>query len=90
MIIGPAKVCHKECILLRENHQCADSNIMKNADIFNSDGKKIGREQAWTDEFLEDTENLPDPDVLVKEIVEDMESAMMKFESIMDELGEDG
>ena len=41
------------------------------------------------DESLEDTENLPDPYVLAQEIVENLEAALMQFESILEELGED-
>ncbi|MGD8402311.1 MAG: hypothetical protein PVJ21_01535 [Anaerolineales bacterium] len=36
---------------------------------------------------LEDTENLPDPDVLAEEIVESLQSALAQFESIAEELG---
>jgi type I restriction enzyme M protein len=34
------------------------------------------------DESLEDTENLPDPDVLAGEIVENLQAALEQFESI--------
>jgi len=40
-------------------------------------------------ESLEDTENLPDPDVLAQEIVENLEAALMQFSSIVEALGEE-
>jgi type I restriction enzyme M protein len=39
------------------------------------------------DESLEDTENLPDPDVLAGEIVENLQAALEQFESIYAVLG---
>jgi len=51
---------------------------------------KVSLDIFWLkDESLEDTENLPDPDVLAQEIVENLESALMQFESITEELGEE-
>lgn len=51
---------------------------------------KVSLDIFWLkDESLEDTENLPDPDVLAQEIVENLESALMQFESIVDELGDE-
>jgi type I restriction enzyme M protein len=38
------------------------------------------------DESLEDTENLPNPDVLAQEIVGNLEAALLQFESIAEEL----
>ena len=38
------------------------------------------------DESLEDSENLPDPEVLAAEIVENLESALEQFKSIHEEL----
>ncbi len=50
---------------------------------------KVSLDIFWLkDESLEDTENLPDPDVLAQEIVENLEAALMQFESIVEELGE--
>jgi len=40
------------------------------------------------DESLEDSANLPDPDVLAAEIVEDLRAALEQFAAIADELGE--
>lgn len=39
------------------------------------------------DESLEDSENLPDPDVLAGEIVENLEAALEQFSSIYEDLG---
>lgn len=39
------------------------------------------------DESLEDTENLPDPDVLAGEIVEELEAALEQFRLIVEDLG---
>ena len=52
---------------------------------------KVSLDIFWLkDESLEDTENLPDPDVLALEIVGNLESALMQFESIVEALGESG
>ena len=39
------------------------------------------------DETLEDSANLPDPDVLAREIVEELEAALAQFAGISEELG---
>jgi type I restriction enzyme M protein len=39
------------------------------------------------DESLEDSDNLPDPDVLAREIVEELEAALRQFEGIAQDLG---
>ena len=55
----------------------------------------IGRDKAnlditWLkDESLEDTENLPDPDVIAAEIAEDLRAALEQFEEIAADLGSD-
>jgi len=41
------------------------------------------------DESLEDSENLPAPDVLARDIVMSLESALERFASIVEDLGED-
>ena len=41
------------------------------------------------DDSLEDTENLPAPEVLAAEIAENLESALDQFNSIIDELRQD-
>jgi hypothetical protein len=40
------------------------------------------------DESLEDTANLPDPDVLALEIIEDLQAALEQFAEIAEDLGE--
>jgi hypothetical protein len=40
------------------------------------------------DESLEETANLPEPEVLAEEIVEDLESALEQFRAILADLGE--
>jgi len=40
------------------------------------------------DESLEDSDNLPDPDILAREIVEDLQAALVQFQAIAEDLGE--
>ena len=42
------------------------------------------------DESLEESDNLPDPDVLAQEIVEDLEAALEQFREIAADLGQTG
>jgi hypothetical protein len=39
------------------------------------------------DKSLEDSDNLPDPDVLAREIVDDLEAALEQFREIATDLG---
>ena len=41
------------------------------------------------DESLEESENLPEPDVIAREIAEDLESALEQFRLIVEDLGEE-
>ena len=51
---------------------------------------KVSLDIFWLkDESLEDTENLPDPDVLAEEIVSSLQAALLQFENIAGELGEE-
>ncbi len=51
---------------------------------------KVSLDIFWLkDESLEDTENLPDPDVLAEEIVESLQSALAQFENIAEKLGDE-
>ena len=51
---------------------------------------KVNLDIFWLrDESLEDSANLPDPDVLALEIVEDLRSALVQIESIAEELDEE-
>jgi hypothetical protein len=48
---------------------------------------KINLDIFWLkDESLEDSENLPEPDVIAAELVENLESALEQFGSIYQEL----
>jgi type I restriction enzyme M protein len=50
---------------------------------------KVNLDIFWLrDESLEDTANLPEPDVLAAEIVGDLESALEQFRAIAEDLGE--
>lgn len=40
------------------------------------------------DENLESTDNLPEPDVIAREIVEDLRAALEQFETVAGELGD--
>ena len=56
--------------------------------------KLINRDKAsldifWLkDESLEDSDNLPEPDIIAREIVEDLEAALQQFSEIAEDLGE--
>ena len=48
---------------------------------------KVSLDILWLrDESLEDTENLPDPDVIVMDITENLEAALEQFSSILEDL----
>ena len=50
---------------------------------------KLSLDLFWLrDESLEDAEDLPDPDVLAAEIVENLRDALAQFEAVADTLGE--
>lgn len=52
---------------------------------------KVNLDIFWLrDESLEETENLPDPEVIAEEIVEDLEAALEQFRLIAEDLGETG
>ena len=49
---------------------------------------KVNLDIFWMrDEWLEETENLPDPDGIAEEIVEDLEAALDQFRLIAEDLG---
>jgi type I restriction enzyme M protein len=51
---------------------------------------KVGLDIFWLkDESLEDSENLPDPEVLAREIADNLEAAMEQFSGIYQELGKE-
>jgi hypothetical protein len=48
---------------------------------------KVSLELSWLpDESLEDSANLPDPDEIAAEIVEDLRAALVEFEAIQEDL----
>lgn len=50
---------------------------------------KVNLDIFWLrDESLEDTENLPDPDIIAVEIVEELEAALEQFRLIAEDMGE--
>jgi type I restriction enzyme M protein len=50
---------------------------------------KLSLDIFWLkDESLEDSENLPDPDVIARDIAENLESALEQFAGISEVLGE--
>jgi type I restriction enzyme M protein len=51
---------------------------------------KISLDIYWLrDESLSESDNLPDPDVLAQEIVDDLEAALEQFREIVVDLGEE-
>jgi regulatory protein YycI of two-component signal transduction system YycFG len=48
------------------------------------EGKLVTQDRG--DESLEDSENLPDPDILARDIAENLESALEQFSSIYEDL----
>jgi len=51
---------------------------------------KVNLDIFWLrDESLEDSANLPEPDVLAVEIVEDLQAALEQFKGISGDLGQD-
>jgi type I restriction enzyme M protein len=50
---------------------------------------KVNLDIFWLrDESLEETANLPEPDVLAAEIVDDLEAALEQFRAIAEDLGD--
>jgi type I restriction enzyme M protein len=50
---------------------------------------KVNLDIFWIkDESLEDSDNLPEPDVILQEIIEDLESALAQLRGISEELGQ--
>ncbi len=48
---------------------------------------KVSLDLFWLrDESLEDSANLPDPDVIAAEIAEDLRAALEEFETILEDL----
>ena len=52
---------------------------------------KVSLDLIWLrDESLEDMENLPPPEVIAQEIVEDLEAALAQFAAVAESLGDGG
>lgn len=52
---------------------------------------KVSLDISWLkDDSLEDSANLPDPDVIAKDIAENLEDALEQFRSIQEDLGQPG
>jgi type I restriction enzyme M protein len=50
---------------------------------------KVNLDIFWLrDESLEDTANLPNPDILAGEIIEDLQAALEQFTAIAEDVGE--
>ena len=50
---------------------------------------KVNLDIFWLrDESLEDSANLPEPDVLAAEIVEDLQAALEQFAAIAEDVGD--
>ncbi len=48
---------------------------------------KVSLDIFWLkDESLEDTENLPDPEIIAQDIAENLQAALEQFSSIYDDL----
>jgi type I restriction enzyme M protein len=61
--------------------------VFEYADLIQRD--KASLDIFWLkDESLEDSDNLPDPDMLAREIVENLEGALEQFSGVAGELGE--
>jgi type I restriction enzyme M protein len=57
-------------------------------DIINSD--KASLDIFWLkDESLEESDNLPEPDIIGLEIIEDLQDALEQFKLIVEDLGVD-
>ena len=41
------------------------------------------------DDSLEDSDNLPEPDTLARDIVEELQAALVQFQAIAEDLGEE-
>ena len=52
-----------------------------------SPGKACLNIFRFRDESLEESDNLPDPDILAQEIVDDLEAALEQFREIAADLG---
>ena len=71
----------------RERHERSESERFKHAyeDLLKRD--KVNLDIFWLkDESIDDSANLPDPDVLALEIAEELEAALEQFAAIAEDL----
>lgn len=77
-----------QCYNPENRHQRKESERFKNFtydELIQRD--KVSLDIFWLkDESLEDAENLPDPDILAVEIVENLKTALEQFREIVEEL----
>ena len=70
----------------RERQETEQFNVFTYDELMQRD--KANLDIFWLkDESLDDMENLPEPDVLAAEIVENLEAALEQFSGIYEELG---
>ena len=76
------------CYHPRNRHKRKESEQFKSFsydDLLKRD--KVNLDIFWLkDESLEDSANLPDPDVIAQEIAEDLQAALVQFEEILSDL----
>jgi type I restriction enzyme M protein len=76
------------CYNPKNRHERKESERFKSfsyEDLLKRD--KLNLDISWLkDESLEDSANLPDPDVIAAEIVEDLEAALQQFSTIANDL----
>ena len=79
-----------ECYNPENRHERKESERFKSfsySDLMQRD--KANLDIFWLkDESLEDSENLPEPEVLARKIVENLQSALEEFQGICEDLGE--
>jgi type I restriction enzyme M protein len=79
-----------DCYNPKNRHKRKESDRFKAFDyeeIIQRD--KISLDIFWLrDEFLENTANLPEPEVLADDIIENLEAALEQFREIRSELGD--
>ena len=70
-----------------ENHPNGRWRAFEYEELINRD--KASLDIFWLrDESLEASENLPEPDLIAREIVDDLQSALVQFQAIAEDLGE--
>jgi type I restriction enzyme M protein len=79
---------HERVETWSENNPEGRWRVFDYADLMQRD--KVNLDIFWLrGESLEDTDNLPEPEVLAREIVEELEAALEQFRGILEDLGEE-